>query len=119
MIGFRFIQRRCLATRADFYRRIENSVQDIKKAGTFKGERIITSPQSGDIVANGRPVVNFCANNYLGLCNDQSIKAAAKNAIDEYGAGLGSVRFICGTQVIKYTCGHMFSQRLIGLAQSA
>lgn len=91
-------------SRSGFYKRIESTLQEIKAAGTFKSERIITSPQSGDIVVgDGAKVVNFCANNYLGLCNDPSIKEAAKTAINEYGAGLGSVRFICGTQV---HCNH-------------
>lgn len=89
---------RTLTTRADFYRRIQGSLSDIERAGTLKPERVITSPQSGDIKVGAKQVVNFCANNYLGLCNDASIKETSKKAIDEYGAGLGSVRFICGTQ---------------------
>ncbi|XP_012263325.2 2-amino-3-ketobutyrate coenzyme A ligase, mitochondrial [Athalia rosae] len=73
----------------------------IKSSGTWKSERIITSPQSMEIrVANGKNVLNFCANNYLGLSNNEEVVAAAKAALDEYGAGLSSVRFICGTQKI-------------------
>lgn len=75
---------------------------DIKTAGTFKTERIIRSPQTDSILVGQREVINFCANNYLGLCNNESIKKAAHEAIDKYGAGLGSVRFICGTQVSFY-----------------
>lgn len=100
MISAFLRHRRFSSSKADFYKRIDSTLQDIKSAGTFKSERIIKSPQSGDIlVGDGAKVVNFCANNYLGLCNDQSIKDASKKAIDDYGAGLGSVRFICGTQV--------------------
>lgn len=92
---------RQISTRADFYKRVERTLFDIQNAGTFKSERVIKSPQDSNItVGNGGEVINFCANNYLGLCNDPSIKEAAKQAIDSYGAGLGSVRFICGTQVL-------------------
>ncbi len=85
--------------RKAFYQRIENTLAEIKASGTFKNERVISSPQNGNIkVVNGRQVVNFCSNNYLGLCNDPTIKKASIEAIEHYGAGLGSVRFICGTQ---------------------
>lgn len=89
------------SSRLAFYEKIGATLESIKNSGTFKQERTITSPQQGKIVVEPtRSVINFCANNYLGLCNDPSIKEAAKKAIDTYGAGLGSVRFICGTQVI-------------------
>lgn len=76
----------------------EKLISDIKEAGTFKRERIITTPQRINIQAEGRQVLNFCANNYLGLSDNPRIIAAAKTALDSYGFGLSSVRFICGTQ---------------------
>ena len=70
----------------------------IRAAGTFKAERVITSPQSADIsVANGAHVINFCANNYLGLANDPGLVQAAHETLDRYALGMASVRFICGT----------------------
>jgi len=89
------------SSRKSFYDKIGITLDSIKNAGTFKQERTIISPQQGKIMVKpSKSVINFCANNYLGLCNDPSIKEAAKHAIDKYGVGLGSVRFICGTQVI-------------------
>lgn len=77
---------------------IENELQEIRDAGLYKGERIITSPQSADIeVAGGDDVLNFCANNYLGLADNPDLIKAAQKAVDEYGFGMASVRFICGT----------------------
>ncbi|MBN2874456.1 MAG: glycine C-acetyltransferase [Spirochaetales bacterium] len=71
----------------------------IRDDGLYKNERVITTPQGALVsVRNGKSVVNFCANNYLGLANDADIREAAKRAIDEWGYGLSSVRFICGTQ---------------------
>ncbi len=71
----------------------------IKKAGLFKGERVLSSPQQAHVGVKGRPdVLNMCANNYLGLANHPEIVAAAHKALDEWGNGLASVRFICGTQ---------------------
>ena len=72
----------------------------IAEAGLMKRERVIESPQSAIIRVGGREVLNMCANNYLGLANDARIKAAAVRAIEQYGLGLSSVRFICGTQTI-------------------
>jgi glycine C-acetyltransferase len=78
---------------------LENEIQDIKDAGLFKSERIITSPQTADIKLNtGKEVINFCANNYLGLSNNPELIKAAKDALDTHGYGMSSVRFICGTQ---------------------
>ncbi len=77
---------------------ISDEIAGLKSAGLYKGERIITSPQSGNIEVGGRNVLNFCANNYLGLADNQEIRQAAKDAIDRYGYGMASVRFICGTQ---------------------
>ena len=76
-------------------------VDDIKAQGTFKSERVLVTPQSGQIdttMVTG--TINMCANNYLGLCNDPDVIAAAKAGCDEWGYGLSSVRFICGTQSI-------------------
>ena len=71
----------------------------IRQAGTYKNERVIITPQGTTIrVADGKPVLNLCANNYLGLAQHPGVKAAAKDALDAWGYGLASVRFICGTQ---------------------
>ncbi len=79
--------------------RFEDTLEEIRAAGLFKDERIITTPQSVEIkVAGGDEVLNFCANNYLGLADNPAVIAAAHKALDEYGFGLASVRFICGTQ---------------------
>ncbi len=78
---------------------LKNELESIRTAGLYKSERIITSPQSAHItVADGRKVLNFCANNYLGLSSHPEVVAAAKEAVDRWGYGLSSVRFICGTQ---------------------
>jgi glycine C-acetyltransferase len=71
---------------------------EIEAAGLWKHERLISSPQSAHITTNGKQVVNFCANNYLGLSSHPRVVAAAKSALDERGYGMSSVRFICGTQ---------------------
>jgi glycine C-acetyltransferase len=79
--------------------RYAETIDEIRDAGLFKAERIITSPQSAEItLADGRTVLNFCANNYLGLADHPDIIAAAKDALDSHGFGMASVRFICGTQ---------------------
>ena len=75
------------------------TLEGLREQGLFKAERIITSPQSAQIeLADGRTVLNFCANNYLGLADHPDIIAAAKDALDSHGFGMASVRFICGTQ---------------------
>ena len=80
---------------------LEQELAEIEKAGLYKRERIITSPQGADITVQGdKHVINFCANNYLGLSNNPTVIAAAKEALDTHGYGLSSVRFICGTQDI-------------------
>ncbi len=79
---------------------LEKELNEIREAGMYKSERIISSPQGADIVANGKQVINFCANNYLGLSSHPKVIAAAKQAIDTHGYGMSSVRFICGTQDI-------------------
>jgi glycine C-acetyltransferase len=79
--------------------RLETELDSIREQGLYKSERIITTPQSSAIrTADGREVLNFCANNYLGLADHPDVIAAAKEALDTHGFGLASVRFICGTQ---------------------
>ncbi|HSR65119.1 MAG TPA: glycine C-acetyltransferase [Xanthomonadaceae bacterium] len=79
--------------------RYEAALDEIRDAGLFKAERIITSPQAAEItLADGRKVLNFCANNYLGLADHPAMIQAAKEALDTHGFGMASVRFICGTQ---------------------
>jgi len=78
---------------------LQQELEQIEKDGLYKRERVIITPQGADIkVSTGQEVVNFCANNYLGLSSDPRVTEAAKNAIDKYGYGMSSVRFICGTQ---------------------
>lgn len=78
---------------------LQQELEQIEKDGLYKRERVIVTPQGADIkVSTGQEVVNFCANNYLGLSSDPRVTAAAKAAIDQYGYGMSSVRFICGTQ---------------------
>ncbi|MEG1910418.1 MAG: glycine C-acetyltransferase, partial [Bacteroidales bacterium] len=85
----------------DFQKFLQKELDGIKSAGLYKNERIITSPQQAAIkVSTGQDVLNFCANNYLGLSNDPQLINAAKKALDERGSGVSSVRFICGTQDI-------------------
>lgn len=80
---------------------LQQELAEIEKAGLFKRERVITTPQAADIKVNtGQEVINFCANNYLGLSSHPKVLAAAKQAIDTHGYGMSSVRFICGTQDI-------------------
>ena len=77
----------------------KNTLEDIESEGLYKKERIITTPQSVNIkTTNGNDVLNFCANNYLGLADNPEIINAAKDGLDKYGFGMASVRFICGTQ---------------------
>ena len=79
--------------------RLKAELDDIRRQGLYKDERIITSPQSAEItLADGRKVLNFCANNYLGLADHPEVIQAAKDALDSHGFGMASVRFICGTQ---------------------
>jgi len=83
-----------------FVNRIKLEVAEIEAAGLFKKERIIMSEQGAEIVVNGKTVLNFCANNYLGLSSHPKVIEAAHKAIDSHGYGMSSVRFICGTQDI-------------------
>ncbi len=89
---------------SDFYLHLNEQIEQVKQDGLYKAERIITTAQQAKISVNtGEEVVNFCANNYLGLANHPSLIAAAKNGLDEHGFGMASVRFICGTQDIHKT----------------
>lgn len=83
-----------------FVKRISNELNEINTAGLFKKERVITSEQGPEITVNGKTVLNFCANNYLGLSSHPKVIEAAHKAIDTHGYGMSSVRFICGTQDI-------------------
>ena len=85
---------------------LKNELETIKEAGLFKKERIITSPQGAVIkISTGQEVINFCANNYLGLSSHPDVIQAAKDAMDTHGFGMSSVRFICGTQDIHKDTG--------------
>jgi glycine C-acetyltransferase len=92
---------------------LEKELEDIKSAGLYKKERVIVTPQGADIKVNdGREVINFCSNNYLGLSSHPKVIEAAKEAIDTHGFGMSSVRFICGTQDIHKTLERKLSEFL-------
>lgn len=96
-----------------FYDHLRQGINEIKEAGTYKGERVINSPQSSDItLKNGANVINFCANNYLGLADNKDLVETAKKALDQYGYGAASVRFICGTQTPHRELEDLISQYL-------
>jgi len=88
------------AMNSAFYKQLGEQLETTRSEGLYKKERIITSDQSSEITVNGQQVLNFCANNYLGLANHPDLIAAAKKGLDEHGFGTASVRFICGTQDI-------------------
>jgi glycine C-acetyltransferase len=83
-----------------FYSRLQKELKEIEEAGLYKKERTISSEQGAEILVNGKKVLNFCANNYLGLSSHPKVLEAAKRTVDERGYGMSSVRFICGTQDI-------------------
>jgi len=83
---------------ASFLQHLSREIEGLKEAGLYKSERVITSTQSAEIESGGKKVLNFCANNYLGLADNEALRGAAKAALDRYGYGMASVRFICGTQ---------------------
>lgn len=89
-----------------FISRLEKDLEEIKSAGLYKTERIIDSPQGAEIQVLGNMVLNFCANNYLGLSSHPKVLEAAKKTIDTRGYGMSSVRFICGTQDIHRELEH-------------
>lgn len=84
----------------NYLEQLQNELNNIKNDGLYKTERIITSQQSAEIEANGKKLLNFCANNYLGLSNDPEVIKASQDMIASHGYGMSSVRFICGTQDI-------------------
>ena len=84
----------------NFKQHLENTINEIREAGLYKSERVIDSPQDARIDVGGGEVLNMCANNYFGLSDHPAIVEAAREALDEWGYGLSSVRFICGTQAI-------------------
>src|SRR5438094_10352539 len=80
---------------------LRTTLDEIRSAGLYKPERVLAGPQGAQVtVSGGQPVLNLCANNYLGLADDPRVVAAAHEALDRWGYGLASVRFICGTQEI-------------------
>ena len=97
------------------YKYLTEKTAGLKESGLYKEERIITSPQQAAInVKDGRAVLNFCANNYLGLSNEPKLVQAAQKALDKYGFGMSSVRFICGTQDIHKMLENRIS-RFLGM----
>ena len=84
----------------NFAKRLGKEIEEIKASGLYKTERIISSPQGAEITVNGKTVLNFCANNYLGLSSHPRVTEAAHKSIESHGYGMSSVRFICGTQDI-------------------
>ncbi|MGK3137416.1 glycine C-acetyltransferase [uncultured Pantoea sp.] len=96
-----------------FYSQIRQQLETTRQDGLFKRERTITSAQQAEInVANSPPVINFCANNYLGLANHPALIQAAKDGMDSHGFGMASVRFICGTQDIHQQLEHKLAEFL-------
>ena len=92
---------------------ISTQLAEIRAAGLYKGERVLTSPQGARVSVPGRPdVINMCANNYLGLADHPEVVAAAREALDHWGAGMASVRFICGTQTPHKTLERTLAQFL-------
>ncbi len=98
---------------ANFYNHIQDQIAQVKTEGLYKAERVITTAQQAKIAVNtGEQVINFCANNYLGLANHPELITAAKTGLDEHGFGMASVRFICGTQDIHKELEQGISQFL-------
>ena len=96
-----------------FLTHLQDQINELHEAGLYKDERVIVTPQGSVIrVADGEEVLNFCANNYLGLAKHPEVIAAAKQAIDEWGYGLASVRFICGTQGVHKQLEEQLSEFL-------
>ena len=90
-----------------FQAHLARELERIRGDGFYKSERVIVSPQRPQIeLASGTSVLNFCANNYLGLADDPRLVQAAKDGVDEYGFGMASVRFICGTQSVHKELEH-------------
>ncbi|MDZ7902239.1 MAG: aminotransferase class I/II-fold pyridoxal phosphate-dependent enzyme [Rheinheimera sp.] len=83
-----------------FLNHLQQQIEEVKSEGLYKAERVITSQQFSDVTVQGEQVLNFCANNYLGLANSAELIKAAQQGLDSHGFGVASVRFICGTQDI-------------------
>ena len=95
-----------------FLSHLQNELTQIENDGLYKRERIITSSQDAEIVANGKKLLNFCANNYLGLSNHPEVIKASQSTMDTHGYGMSSVRFICGTQDIHKNLENKISEFL-------
>src|SRR2546426_4909318 len=96
-----------------FHSHVSSQLEEIRAAGTYKRERVIVTPQGTMIrVSDGKPVLNLCANNYLGLAQHPAVAAAAKEALDKWGYGMSSVRFICGTQGVHVRLEQKISEFL-------
>ncbi len=95
-----------------FLEHLQSELASVREAGLYKDERVMTGPQQPWVHTAGHDVLNLCANNYLGLSNHPALREAAKQAIDEYGFGMSSVRFICGTQTIHKDLEDKLSQFL-------
>lgn len=101
------------SARNSFYSHLSSEIEQVKQDGLYKAERVITTAQQAEIAVNtGEEVINFCANNYLGLANHPSLISAAKAGLDDHGFGMASVRFICGTQDIHKTLEQKLSDFL-------
>lgn len=101
-----------------FKQHIQNQIDEIREAGLYKAERVITTPQGSRVsVVNGKEVLNLCANNYLGLAQNTTIKEAARQGLQDWGYGMASVRFICGTQQIHKQLEEMLSE-FLGLEET-
>lgn len=96
----------------DFYQQLRQQIEEVKNEGLYKKERVISSSQFSEIEVNDHKVLNFCANNYLGLANHPDLIQAAKEGLDHHGFGVASVRFICGTQDIHKTLEQKLSEFL-------
>ena len=102
----------------DFKKHLQLQLKTIRDDGLYKEERVITSPQGSDISVRGaNNVLNMCANNYLGLAQNPLIKAAAEKGLEDWGYGMASVRFICGTQTIHKTLEEQLT-RFLGTRSS-
>ncbi len=92
--------------------RLRSELSALREQGLYKSERVLAGPQGGRVATGGREVINLCANNYLGLANDRDVCAAAQAALEQYGFGMASVRFICGTQTVHKTLERRLSDFL-------
>ena len=98
---------------SNFFQHLQQQIDQVKEEGLYKDERVITTAQQAAIaVSSGEQVINFCANNYLGLANHPALIEAAKSGLDDHGFGMASVRFICGTQDIHKTLEQKLSDFL-------